>query len=115
MSRINRSDFVESIFILLCSYVGDDRVFESIVKCWGIESLYNVVSKAYEEYLKEKDKDSKMGDVKFLEDEIEAEEKKRLPKEKYYEKRYTEKDFEDLREEIKKELLDSNFLMDEEE
>jgi hypothetical protein len=39
--------FAKETLDLLCSYVGDDKVFETLIDRWGIEEMFDIVSRLY--------------------------------------------------------------------
>jgi len=81
--RMKRSDFLEQVLFLLLSYGGDERVLNALIKFWGIESLYRVVSKIYEEYLKEQKKDERVEKLMNENEEIDLKEEVEETEESY--------------------------------
>jgi len=45
---MEKSDFAENTIDLLCEYVGEDRVFDALIRRWGIEPTFNVISNLME-------------------------------------------------------------------
>jgi hypothetical protein len=41
---MEKLEYATEVLDLLCAYVGDDKVFESLIDRWGVEEVFNIVS-----------------------------------------------------------------------
>jgi len=46
---MDKSEFAQNTLDLLCGYVGEDRAFDALVRRWGIEQLFDIVSNLMEQ------------------------------------------------------------------
>jgi len=52
---MEKEQFAENTLDLLCEYAGDEAVLLALINRWGIESVFDVVSKLYESQQEESD------------------------------------------------------------
>ena len=45
---MDKDEFAARVLDSVCSYVGDDKVFETLIDRWGIETVFDIVSKLFE-------------------------------------------------------------------